>query len=191
MPAHKRGFTLVELLVVIAIIAVLSTVGLVTYSTVQKAGRTSKRIQDLKAIQTALELYYSVNKKYPVRANWIGECNGWAVTAADNIIADSGFVPQYMPAFPSDPAMDKNNGVSCYLYRTDSDGKDYKLLDYNINEFTNSDYLSQRNLIDPAKDGGTSCSKVDPSDPPPATKAWAIYSSNTGKNEAANPACWE
>ena len=44
--SSKKGFTLIEIMVSIAIIAVLAAVGLVVYSTAQKAGRVSKRVQD-------------------------------------------------------------------------------------------------------------------------------------------------
>ena len=162
MPAHKRGFTLVELLVVIAIIAVLSTVGLVTYSTVQKSGRMSKRIQDLKAIQTALELYYSVNKAYPV-GGWRSECANWGGLSANDVVKDASsgktLVSQFMPAFPSDPAMDAAASTSCYVYL--SDGIDYKVADLNVSEITAADLPAYRNFWDPNSSGyPTPCSPV-------------------------------
>lgn len=60
-----NGFTLVELLITIAIIAILATVGIVAYSTVLKQGRDAKRQSDLRAIQSALEQYYSDQGFYP------------------------------------------------------------------------------------------------------------------------------
>jgi len=55
----SAGFTLLEMLVVIGIIAVLIGFGAVSYSTAQKKARDAKRKTDLKAIQSALEQYYS------------------------------------------------------------------------------------------------------------------------------------
>ena len=57
----KRGFTLLELLVVIAIIAVLISMATVSYSSAQRKSRDSKRKQDLKAVQAALEQYNADN----------------------------------------------------------------------------------------------------------------------------------
>lgn len=60
------GFTLIELLVVITIIGILVSLGTVSYSTTQKKARNSRRMQDLKAIQSAFEQYYADNSgSYP------------------------------------------------------------------------------------------------------------------------------
>jgi len=64
MPNNK-GFTLIELLIVISIIAVLSTIGLVSYSNFLKSSRDAKRQSDLKFIQSALEDYHSDHIYYP------------------------------------------------------------------------------------------------------------------------------
>lgn len=172
MPAQNKGFTLIELLVVIAIVAVLSAIGLTMYSTALKAGRTSKRVQDLKAIQTALELYYSVYKAYPVAQNWRSECASWGSLSPDQVIP--GLTPKYLVAMPADPSMNITAGTSCYLYQ--SNGVDYKILDYNITEFNQGDFKSQMNLIDPCRDGGycdgTYGSSCDGSG---NVTSWAIY----------------
>ncbi|MCX8008337.1 MAG: type II secretion system GspH family protein [Patescibacteria group bacterium] len=61
----KTGFTLLEILVVIALIGVLSAAGLASYLNTQRATRNSRRIADLKAIQGALESYFSTTGSYP------------------------------------------------------------------------------------------------------------------------------
>ncbi|MEK7634165.1 MAG: type II secretion system protein [Patescibacteria group bacterium] len=62
----QKSFTLLEMLVVIGIIAVLVSVGIASYSTVQKKSRDAKRQGDLKAAQQMMEQCYSVNSfEYP------------------------------------------------------------------------------------------------------------------------------
>ena len=67
MKSSSRGFTLIELLVVIAIIGILSSVVLASLNSARTKGRDARRLQDLKQIQIALELYYdsSGTKEYP------------------------------------------------------------------------------------------------------------------------------
>lgn len=62
----KNGFTLIELLITISIIAILTAIGLVSYSAVAKQGRDSKRQADLRSIQSALEQYRADQGSYPV-----------------------------------------------------------------------------------------------------------------------------
>lgn len=86
MKRRSRGFSLFELLIVIAIIAILISVSVVSYSTVQKKSRDSRRKSDMKAVQHALEQYYADNtSSYPN-----GTCTSLSTT--------------YLPGgFPSDP----------------------------------------------------------------------------------------
>ncbi len=65
---NKKGFTLIELLVVIAIIGLLSTLAVVALGSAREKARDSKRLADLKQVQTALELYYTDNNEYPIVA---------------------------------------------------------------------------------------------------------------------------
>ncbi len=63
---------MLELLIVIAIIGILVSMGTVAYSSAQKKARDSKRINDMKAIQSGLEQYYSDNNAYPAAGS---NCN--------------------------------------------------------------------------------------------------------------------
>ncbi|WKZ25125.1 MAG: FISUMP domain-containing protein [Patescibacteria group bacterium] len=60
-----KGFTLIELLVVIAIIGILSTLVVVALGNSRTSARDAKRLNDLKAMANALELYYANNNSYP------------------------------------------------------------------------------------------------------------------------------
>ncbi|HOY61337.1 MAG TPA: type II secretion system protein [Candidatus Woesebacteria bacterium] len=60
------AFTLFELLVSISIIGILIAVASLSYGTAQKKARDARRIEDLNAIQKAMEMYYSqYNYSYP------------------------------------------------------------------------------------------------------------------------------
>lgn len=65
MYLSARGFTLVELLVVISIMAVMATVGIVTFGNVQQGARDSKRVQDVIEIKKSVEQYHAINGSYP------------------------------------------------------------------------------------------------------------------------------
>lgn len=79
----KRGFTLIELLVVIAIIGILSSVVLASLNSARQKSRDSRRVADVKQIQTALELYYDASSTYPS--------------------ALSALAPTYIAVVPTDP----------------------------------------------------------------------------------------
>ena len=62
----KNGFTLIELIVTVTIIAVLTVVGVVSYSGTSKKARDNRRMADLEKIRIALELYrQNVGTSYP------------------------------------------------------------------------------------------------------------------------------
>lgn len=63
--AKKKAFTLIELLVVIAIIGILATLAVVSLQSARARARDSKRVADVKQMQTALELYFNDNSSYP------------------------------------------------------------------------------------------------------------------------------
>ena len=65
----SSGFTLIELLVVIAIIGILSTLAVVALGSARQKSRDVKRTNDVKEIQTALELYNNDRDGYPVAAS--------------------------------------------------------------------------------------------------------------------------
>ncbi len=62
---NNKAFTLIELLVVIAIIGILATIAIVALQQARQGARDSKRIADIRQIQTALEMYYNNNSSYP------------------------------------------------------------------------------------------------------------------------------
>lgn len=98
---NKKGFTLIELLVVIAIIGLLSTLAVVALGSARQKARDSKRLSDVKQMQTALELYFTDYNTYPtsthtnlgVGVTCLG-ATGWGTSCGAN---------PYMGLVPSDP----------------------------------------------------------------------------------------
>ena len=64
----NKGFTLFELLVSISIIGILTALASVAFSGAQKKARDARRMEDIKAVQTAAEQWYSQNS-YVYQAN--------------------------------------------------------------------------------------------------------------------------
>ena len=62
---QKKAFTLIELLVVIAIIGVIATISIIALQNARAKSRDAKRVGDAKQIQTALELFFNDNNRYP------------------------------------------------------------------------------------------------------------------------------
>jgi len=65
-----RAFTLIELLVVIAIIGILATIATISLGSIRSEARDSKRVADIKQVQTALEMFYNDNNRYPTEGEW-------------------------------------------------------------------------------------------------------------------------
>lgn len=64
--SKQQGFTLIELIVSVTIIAVLTVVGVVSFSGTNKKARDSRRMADLENIRIALELYrQGTGSSYP------------------------------------------------------------------------------------------------------------------------------
>lgn len=105
------AFTLIELLVVIAIIGILSSVVLAAISSARESARDTRRLQDMRQIQTALEMYYNDNGEYPDE-----DGSGWEYSTEDNeqfldILVSDGYLSNYI----IDPV--NGNGYRYRYYR--------------------------------------------------------------------------
>jgi prepilin-type N-terminal cleavage/methylation domain-containing protein len=110
----KRGFTLIELLVVIAIIGILATIAVVALQQARQSARDSKRIADVKQIQTALELYYNNNFYYP--------------DGISNQISDGTTVyMEIVPTAPTPADGDCDTSSNQYTYIVGEDNATYTL----------------------------------------------------------------
>jgi len=102
--SKQSGFTLLELLVVIGIIGLLASIIVVNLTGARRRARDTKRIADIRQLQTAAEDYYDKNGKYP---NKIGDL----VTGTQ------------IPMWPTDPLAPAGtsctaNSDLCYWYAT-------------------------------------------------------------------------
>ncbi len=91
---NKKGFTILELLVVIAIIGILSAIILSALNSSRSKSRDAKRIEELRQMVNALEMYYNVNGVYPSRAQLYSATNQ---NQANNPLAP------YLWPLPRDP----------------------------------------------------------------------------------------
>ncbi len=87
--SRKSGFSLLELLVVISIISILVAMGVAGFTTAQRKARDARRSGDLKAIQTAQEIYYTANNSTYAS---ISGCSGSQLQSAG-----------VLDVFPADP----------------------------------------------------------------------------------------
>jgi prepilin-type N-terminal cleavage/methylation domain-containing protein len=93
MKHTRRGFTMIELLVTVTMIAVLTVIGVVSYSSVNKRSRDAKRKSDLEQLRSAMEMFRSDYNYYP------GTTGAWVAASG----LDTDLVSTYMPAIASDP----------------------------------------------------------------------------------------
>ncbi len=127
---ERRGFTLIELLVVIAIIGILASIVLVSLGQARAKARDSIRVQNLKQVALALEMYALENGgKYPDDPNLgyitsglcsssvdVAETSCWQCNRTNNAtkcrydsVALEDSVGLYLKQRPCDPSLPGNN----------------------------------------------------------------------------------
>lgn len=131
--SNKKGFTLIELLVVIAIIGLLSTLAVVALNSARAKSRDSKRVADVKQVQTALELFYADSNGYPCSTGTFPSCTasttvtlgdataskalcsgGWKAACAGNETTYMGLVPA--APNPADGTCATATPANAYIY---------------------------------------------------------------------------
>ena len=114
------GFTLIELLVVISIIGILVAGATASWTNAQRKSRDAKRKSDFKSVQTALELYFQTNGKYPgsssgqIRCNVTGDSNNRAWGAKFSCTPSAGSEIIYMNPLPKETVFTNANEVYYY-----------------------------------------------------------------------------
>lgn len=117
----KSGYTLIEMLMVVAIIGMLASSILIGLGSSRAKARDTRRITDLKNVQTVLELYYSKYNSYPKMAEAIGTDETLTWTELSNILIskETGLNANKIPGDPL-----KSSGWT-YYYGTN--GQSYVL----------------------------------------------------------------
>lgn len=100
----KKGFTIIELLVVIAVFGIMVAVVFANYRESKISSRNAKRLEDMRSIQGALDLYHNSNLKYP---GTVGTNGSIQTTLAE--LVSSGF----MTALSDDPSGTANPYYYC------------------------------------------------------------------------------
>lgn len=115
-----QGFSLVELLITVSIIAILISIGIASYATINKQSRDTKRKGDLEQIRAALEMYRANNGYYPSAGT-----GSWVVasSATDALVGlTPALVSTYIPVVPTDP---KSSQSYMYIATNASSGNYY------------------------------------------------------------------
>ncbi len=124
-----RGFTLIEILVVVAIIGILAAAIVVTVNTARVGSRDSKRLADLKQLQTALQFYFDKNTTYP--------------DTLDDLVTGA-----QIPQLPTDPSTREP-----YFYDVTGGGTSYHLAT-NLEDPKNKALKSDRDSVSDSINGG-------------------------------------
>lgn len=115
---NRQGFTLIELLVVIAIIGLLSTLAVVSLNGARSKARDARRLSDLRAVQSSLEMYRDDNLDKVVAKD-----TNWATTIGTRLNERAIYLPAGAPVDP-DPT---RTGVNTYTYCVATDLSFYLL----------------------------------------------------------------
>ena len=81
-----RGFTIVEMLVVIAVIALLATITILSYSSIQERAHTENAKNSASLLKRKVQAYYQINNSYPTPSTATTQLNTQKSTSLDNLV---------------------------------------------------------------------------------------------------------
>lgn len=114
---NKKGFTIIEILVVIFIIAILSSLAIISFDTVRKNNRDSKRLADISELKLALENYRLFEGGYPT-----------SITPGNSLVGSTTGNIYLNPVPVNDAYQDISCSQSSYYYTLASSTDYYTIL---------------------------------------------------------------
>lgn len=112
---YRKGFTIIELLVVVAIIGILAAIILATLASPRDRANDASRLQAVKEIQKALQLYVANNGYFPA-GNETALSAALVPTYLPSIPAPSGTTIQYQALTSPTTGGVCNSGTNCQSY---------------------------------------------------------------------------
>ena len=119
MQKRQSGFTLIEIMVVVVILAVLGALVVPKILENVDKARVTRAQSDIRAIQTALDLYRLDNFKYPTTEQGLAALVKQPVDPTITNYRSGG----YLPGLPKDPWNNPYQYIS-----PGADGRDYDIL---------------------------------------------------------------
>lgn len=131
----ESGFSVIELLIVIVVIGILAAIVVSTYSGIQVKQRNTKRQNDIAAVQTQLEAFYSQNGYYP-SLNDINSVT-WRNKDMPNLNASDMIDPSAKSQNAADAILASTPGKDVFAYQvTDSNGNSCETKDTSCAKYT-------------------------------------------------------
>lgn len=103
---------MIEILISMSILSVLFTIGLMSYSGIQRNVRDTQRIADIVSIKQALFSYYSANGRFPAVNPAAQDVGGWEVSYKAGFLAS--LVPSFLKRSTVDPINQLGTGFSFF-----------------------------------------------------------------------------
>ncbi len=121
---RQSGFTLIELMVVVSIVGFLATIISAGLDRSRTKALDTRRINDVFAIQKAVEIYFNEQGSYPEGSGLVmGSANATCFSITGFYGVCPGGEQVYMGVVPSNPGP----GGADYVYTRSASGVDYTL----------------------------------------------------------------
>ncbi|MDX9755370.1 MAG: prepilin-type N-terminal cleavage/methylation domain-containing protein [bacterium] len=96
---RRQAFTLIELLIVVAIIGILAAIAVPNFLNAQLKAKIASSVSDMRAVETALEMYRLDNNRYPY---W-RDASGVNINPVNRRLIALTSPMAYMSSVPQDP----------------------------------------------------------------------------------------